>query len=770
MSSLPGPSETERDILARIAALADRGDRERAAQALAEHLGARALYVFVADPEIGRVLVPAPGFRATHAGGPGWRALLERARSPGIHRGEVRTGEGDAVAAASAWRGRDIALVFVGAEPDPSDFELLAATAPLVEGMLRAEHATFVADGLLRSARDESRHSAALTLALDAARADLERSADRTRHLQSATSALASALTTRDVADVLTTTAEGVFRARTSVAYFAAADTGQFELAAYRGVTEDALEGVRVLPMDRALPLVRAIRTRQPAWFESYEAMIREYPEIAQVRTPASNLQAMVALPLVHDDRILGGFALSFDNPRRFSEQERQWLQAFAGQCAVATERARLLDAERQARAEAETLFRVAESLNAAGLELETIVQRVTDEATAIVGANFGAFFYNVVDGNGESYNLYTLSGAPKAAFAKFGLPRNTPIFAPTFAGKGIVRLDDVRKDPRYGRMDPHHGTPNGHLPVTSYLAVPVTLRSGEVVGGLFFGHAEAGRFTAQHERVVKAIAASAAVAVDNARLFAEARRAEEEHARRARDLEQTVQFNEVFTGILGHDLRNPLGAILTGAQIVVRRSEDEKTVQTARRILSSGGRMARMIDQLLDFTRARLGGGIPLVLRDMDLGDVVMQTFGEVELAHPEWNFESQITGSARGTWDADRLAQVFSNLLGNAVQHGSPDAPLVFLLDGSDGRTVRIEIRNKGTIPAELLPTLFDPFRGSQRKRDGTQGLGLGLFITQQIVLAHGGQVRVTSTGQDGTTFTIELPRHPTTSSREA
>jgi GAF domain-containing protein/anti-sigma regulatory factor (Ser/Thr protein kinase) len=167
----------------------------------------------------------------------------------------------------------------------------------------------------------------------------------------------------------------------------------------------------------------------------------------------------------------------------------------------------------------AETLRRAGEAL-AQDLDTQRVVQTVTDAATEVTEAAFGAFFYNVVDRAGESYLLYALSGAPMEAFDRFGLPRNTPIFGPTFAGEGVVRLDDVTKDPRYGTMPPHHGMPAGHLPVCSYLAVPVYSRTGEVLGGLFFGHPEPGRFTPLHERIVVGMAAQAAIAFDNARLY----------------------------------------------------------------------------------------------------------------------------------------------------------------------------------------------------------------------------------------------------------
>jgi PAS domain S-box-containing protein len=166
-----------------------------------------------------------------------------------------------------------------------------------------------------------------------------------------------------------------------------------------------------------------------------------------------------------------------------------------------------------------ETIARVGAAL-AAELDLEKIVQSATDAATQLSGAQFGAFFYNVVNSAGESYMLYTISGVPREHFSKFPMPRNTAVFAPTFAGEGTVRSDDITQDPRYGHNAPYYGKPKGHLPVRSYLATPVVSRSGEVIGGLFFGHSELGIFTERSERFVEIIASQAAVAIDNARLF----------------------------------------------------------------------------------------------------------------------------------------------------------------------------------------------------------------------------------------------------------
>jgi PAS domain S-box-containing protein len=169
-----------------------------------------------------------------------------------------------------------------------------------------------------------------------------------------------------------------------------------------------------------------------------------------------------------------------------------------------------------------QTLLDVSEVMSAE-LDVNKLVQFITDAATQLAGAQFGAFFYNVVDKSGESYMLYTISGVPREAFAKFPMPRNTAIFAPTFSGAGIVRSDDIRNDPRYGKNEPYYGMPAGHLPVVSYLAVPVISKRGTVIGGLFFGHAEAAKFTEESERLVAGVAAQAAIAIDNARLIVDA-------------------------------------------------------------------------------------------------------------------------------------------------------------------------------------------------------------------------------------------------------
>lgn len=180
------------------------------------------------------------------------------------------------------------------------------------------------------------------------------------------------------------------------------------------------------------------------------------------------------------------------------------------------------------------TLSRIAEAV-AASNDIESVVKVVVDGARELTGAAFGAFFYNVVDPDGESYTLYTLSGAPAEAFASYPMPRKTEIFAPTFDGVGPVRSDDITKDPRYGNNAPHAGMPKGHLPVRSYLAAPVVTRQGTVMGGLFFGHPEPGRFSARAETLLVGLSAQVAVTIESLRANEAALR-ELAHRRRAED------------------------------------------------------------------------------------------------------------------------------------------------------------------------------------------------------------------------------------------
>ncbi|HEX8170653.1 MAG TPA: GAF domain-containing protein [Thermoanaerobaculia bacterium] len=223
----------------------------------------------------------------------------------------------------------------------------------------------------------------------------------------------------------------------------------------------------------------------------------------------AEKIASFLVLPLTIRGETAGTITCYYRSPKSVaSEAELDAAAAFGQIASIA------LSTERY-----DQLADVARDV-AGRLDLDAVVQRITDAATTLTGAQFGAFFYNVIRADGEAYTLYTISGVPREHFSKFPMPRNTPVFAPTFAGTGIMRSANILKDPRYGKNAPYNGMPAGHLPVVSYLAVPVKSRTGEVLGGLFFGHPEESVFGETEEKIAEALAGHAAVALDNVRLY----------------------------------------------------------------------------------------------------------------------------------------------------------------------------------------------------------------------------------------------------------
>lgn len=231
------------------------------------------------------------------------------------------------------------------------------------------------------------------------------------------------------------------------------------------------------------------------------------------------------------------------------------------------------------------------------------------------------------------------------------------------------------------------------------------------------------------------------------------------------RQLLQAERMREMFVGILGHDLRNPLSGILMAAAVLQKRTEDVAVRDMLQRIIRAGDRMARMIEQILDLTRIRVGGGLSQSFAPADLRCIVEQVVGE--LAEHESPFKIEYVGDTLGSWDADRISQVISNLASNAVQHSPPGTPVLIRVDGSRDNTLQLEVHNAGPgVPSELRDVLFEPFRGRQH----AGGLGLGLFVCKQVVLQHGGTIEYESADDSGTCFRITLPRHSAPQSSNA
>jgi PAS domain S-box-containing protein len=344
-------------------------------------------------------------------------------------------------------------------------------------------------------------------------------------------------------ASALDAIAEALACKRASILLFDA--DGVMRFVAWRGLSDAYRQAV-----EGHAPWSRNASDPQPICIDDIEKA--DLPDDLRETIRTEGIGALAFFPLVAGGALAGKFMTYYDRPYQPAQSEIDLAQTIARQLSFSIERMRAeesrvraeenlrqgeererarsaeLQADIAARQAAEHRLNVLNDIARmllSELDLERLVQKITDCATDLCGAQFGAFFYNVTNDRGESYLLYSLSGASRETFRNFAIPRNTPLIEPTFRGRGVVRSGDVRKDPRYGRNPPHRGMPKGHLPVVSYLAVPVISRSGEVHGGLLFGHSQPDVFTKEGEDIVVGIAAHAAIAIDNARLFQAAAR-----------------------------------------------------------------------------------------------------------------------------------------------------------------------------------------------------------------------------------------------------
>jgi len=472
---------------------------------------------------------------------------------------------------------------------------------------------------------------------------------------------------------------------------------------------------------------------------------------------------AFTASPIKEDEKIVGTI-IEVRNISREKEDENELKSA-------AEEIKKLLLAERAYREESETLLQIGQIISAE-LDLQKIVQAVTDAATEITGAQFGAFFYNVLDEKGASYMLYTLSGVPLEAFSDFPMPRATHLFGPTFRGEGAIRIGNVRKDSRFGKNPPYNGLPEGHLPVVSYLAVPVIARSGEVLGGLFFGHENEDIFSERDERIVEGLAAQAAVAMDNAMLFESTRQervkaenAAHENERLFNEAVEANRLKDEFLATISHELRTPLNAITGWSSMLLSKTLNEKDAQMAIETINRNARaQAQIIEDILDVSRI-ITGKLRLDIQLIDPNKIIESAIESARPAAEAKSIRLQMlldpqAGPVSG--DPNRLQQIVWNLISNAIKF-TPKKGRVQLRLERINSSVEISVSDTGQgISPEFLPYVFERFRQSDSttsRRHG--GLGLGLSIVRQLVEMHGGSVSVASPGEgQGATFVVTMP----------
>jgi signal transduction histidine kinase len=492
-------------------------------------------------------------------------------------------------------------------------------------------------------------------------------------------------------------------------------------------------------------------------------------------------IKSALSLPIINcSAELLGFFEVhNKKDSRGFTKDDKSKLIAVSQMAAVAIQHAlasqkicqaeaaqsRLSEIVEMARMQFEEEREALETINKVGqmlsaeLDLQQLVQALTDAATEITDAQFGSFFYNVRDEHGAYYQLYTLSGARREQFAHFPMPQATDLFGPTFRGEGVIRIADVKQDPRYGKNSPHFGMPKGHLPVSSYLAVPVVSRSGEVLGGLFFGHSETGIFTERHERIVTGLAGQAAIAMDNARLYEAARKARQE-------AETANRLKDEFLATVSHELRTPLNAIFGWSRLLrTGRLNSASASHAVETIVRNAKAQEQIIEDILDVSRI-IAGKVHLHISPMEIAPAIEAAVDSLRPTADARGIELQTvldTSSNLVLGDESRLQQVVWNLLSNAIKFSAEGGRVQVALERLNSHHIEIRVSDTGQgISEGFLPYVFERFRqadSSTTRKYG--GLGLGLAIVRHLVELHGGTVAADSLGEGlGATFTVRLP----------
>lgn len=582
--------------------------------------------------------------------------------------------------------------------------------------------------------------------------------AERLIHM---TGAIANASSSAEVVQVVVDQVVETMGASSAAIWLVGEDARTVRLAHTRGASEQVKQAHGFDRLDTApsAPHLQAIRLGHPIW--------RPSP----------------CLPLCAQGRVLGVLALTLEAAAEPSDEERSVLLLIAGFAARAVDRLRLSEAESRSRRETSGREPAGATRAVDRGGRPSRLEDLTDRAA--VAIENSRLYQEAIDAQARAERLYSFAQSVVVADSIDGVLTAAVDAIESLLGtrrSAILILDDegvMRFRAWRNLSDSYRAAVDGHSPWSRDAAAPepIVVTDAETDGAMssfrplfrsegiralaFIPLVSSGRLLGKfmvyydHRRSFLPHELEMACAIANhlasviARFSAVAK------------LEETVRYNELFGGILAHDLRNPLGAMMMAAQLLIERSEDEKAIKPLHRIVGSGERMRRMIDQLLDFTRARLAGGIELHRRPVSLSQLARQALDEIELTMTSSTFRLETIGDLQGEWDADRLAQVFSNLAANAAQHGSAGHAVVVRLDGRDRRTVEIELSNRGVIHPDLLRRLFEPFRHTQHTRIGSRGLGLGLFITQQIIRAHGGEIAVTSSEAEGTVFRIHIPR---------
>ncbi|MEO6151160.1 MAG: PAS domain S-box protein [Mucilaginibacter sp.] len=384
----------------------------------------------------------------------------------------------------------------------------------------------------------------------------------------------------------------------------------------------------------------------------------------------------------------------------------------------------------------------IAEDMN-----VQAILQKVTDATTQLTQATVGAFFYNQVDEQGESSSLYALSGVSKAAFERSGAPRDTDIFNAAFSDKGILRVDDITKDAHYDKNTAYFGMPEGNLAIASYLAVPVVSKDGLIIGGLFYGHPQPAMFTEEHEQLVAGVAAQAAVALDNAKLYQE--------------IKVLNGKKDEFIGMASHELKTPVTSINGYLQLIERSiPEEDRNKAFIVKARNQVNKLAALIGDLLDVSKIQTGK-LPFSYSNFDMVNLITEVTEVIHQTNNSHIVQLVFDNNELPVYaDQQRMEQVIINLVSNAIKY-SPNANRIIVRATLAGKKVRVSVQDFGIgIENDQHGRIFSRFYRVENLAAHMSGLGIGLYISHEIIRRHKGKLTLTSEVGAGSTFFFEIP----------
>lgn len=592
------------------------------------------------------------------------------------------------------------------------------------------------------------------------ARVMVERTAERTRRLQSITSRLSGALTAHEVADTVLEESATSVGAHTAAIWLVDGGDRLRMLGSRNYPTGDHYD---TIPLERQSAAGDAVVRGEPVWLENRAEYAARYP-LWEARTRARTSHegmplAIACLPLVIEDRRLGVVALSFLGEHRFEPDERGFLAAIAQHCAQGLERARLYDVERAARRDAEaarersSFLADASLILSSSLDYEEMLPRIAGLAVPAVSDLCAVELLNEA---GTELELAAVAHADRDLVERITqLRRRIPLriedpgVAAVVARTGEASLFAAIPEPLIvgSAQDEQHLALMREMRMRSLVAVPIAAR-GQIFGTLTLASLEEGHYGHADLEMVSQLGLRTGMAIDNTRLY--------------RQAVQAVNIRDEFLSIAGHELRTPLTPILLESQILSRLAQVpdiDKVRQRADKLWRNAERMGKLIDELLDVSRIS-GGRLRLYLQDCDLRDVVEDviTRASDEAVRAETEIRLELGEPARGQWDRTRIEQVTSNLVGNALKYGNGQ-PIDVFAGARDGRAVLI-VRDRGIgIAPEDQQRIFQRFERAVSSRH-FGGLGLGLWIVRQIVDAHGGAIAVESRPGKGAEFAVHLP----------